>query len=147
MSPKRSSSAATMPSSPAQLLATRKAAMLAEVRKVVNLNTAVDRKGKGSLWIRDTKGKNIRLVATDGKPTQFGQIYYDELGVEAPKQYAYDQALNDDTFVYAFNGDKVIVRRRSADGSGWVITRAGEQYFKLNRTEFQPRIPFLIANH
>jgi len=145
MSPKRSSSAAAMPSSPAQLLVTRRAAMLVEVRKVVNLNTAVDRAGTGSLWIRNTKGKRTRLIATDGKPTQFGQIYYDELGGEAPKQYAYDQALNDDTFVYAFNGDKVIVRRRAADGNGWVITRAGEQYFKFNRTEFQPRVPYLVA--
>ena len=141
MSPKRSSRAATMPSSPAQLLVTRRAAMLAEVRKVVNLNTAVDRVGTGSLSIRNTKGKKVRLIATDGKPTQFGQLYYDELGVEAPKNYAYDQALNDDTFVLDFSGKKVIVRRRSADGLGWIITRAGEQYFKFNRTEFQPRIP------
>ena len=85
MSPKRSTTqASTMPRSRAKQLKAE-ADMRAEVKRVVDLNTPTTRAGAGSLSVRNTQGKAVRLVGADGKPTLFGAMYYQELGVEAPK--------------------------------------------------------------
>jgi len=134
----------TMPRSAAKILKAKND-MLAEVKRVVDSNTATDRLGVGSLYVRDTKGKRVRLIGVDGKATQFGDMYFAELGIDKPPNYDYAQELLDDAFVLDRQGKRVTVRRRAADGVAWVITKAGEAYFKFNRTEFKPRIPFLIA--
>ena len=55
-----------MPRSAAKILKAKND-MLAEVKRVVDNNTATDRLGVGSLYVRDTKGKRVRLIGADGK--------------------------------------------------------------------------------
>jgi len=72
-----------MPRSAAKILKAKND-MQAEVKRVVDNNTPVERLGVGSLYVRDTKSKRVRLMGPDGNPTQFGSMYYKQLGIEKP---------------------------------------------------------------
>ena len=97
-------------------------------------------------FIRAEGGRKIALIGADSRPTAAGLFYYKELGIEPPKRFAYEQPLLNDKWVVAFDGSRVKVRERMADGS-WRITKAGMPYFKYNRTEFLPSIPYLVAKN
>ncbi len=95
-------------------------------------------------FIRAPGGRRIKLVGADSQPTAEGRYYYAQLGVDVPLLYAYEQPLLNDKWVMAFDGTRVKVRERNADGS-WRITKNGEDYFRYNRNQYLPRVPFLIA--
>ena len=97
-------------------------------------------------FVRAENGRKISLIGADSRPTAAGVFYYQQLGIEPPKRYAYDQKLLNDKWVEAFDGSKVKVREKLADGS-WRITRAGMSYFKYNRTQYLPSVPFLVAKN
>ena len=94
--------------------------------------------------IRAPGGRRIRLIGADSRPTAAGRFYYAQLGVDVPRLYAYEQPLISDKWVMAFDGTWVKVRERNADGS-WLITKKGEDYFRYNRNQYLPSVPFLIA--
>jgi hypothetical protein len=85
----------------------------------------------------------IKLMGADSKPTPAGILYYKKLGV-SPLRFVYDQGLINDQWVRAFDGSTVRVRTRNADGT-WSVTKAGEAYFRYNRTQFLPNVPHLIV--
>ena len=120
-------------------------AMENQIRAIIARGTQPQRhRTSVAQFIRAEGGRKIALVGADSKPTLAGAFYYKELGVEPPKRYAYEQPLLNDKWVVAFDGSRVKVRERMADGS-WRITKAGMPYFKYNRTEYLPSIPYLVA--
>ncbi len=62
-----------------------------------------------------------------------------------PRRYAYEQPLINDRWVMAFDGTRVKVRERNSDGS-WRITKKGEDYFRYNKNEYLPSVPYLIQD-
>ena len=89
-------------------------------------------------------GRRTKLIEAAGKVTAAGRAYYQEvLGIAPPRLFAYEQPLIDDKWVIGFSGQRVLVRRRQADGS-WTITKAGENYFRYNRDEYEVEVPYVI---
>ncbi len=77
----------------------------------------------------------MTLILASGESTLAGVYYYKELlKLDPPLLYAYETPLIQDKWVTGFNGKKVLVRRRGADGQ-WAATAAGKQYFKYARDE------------
>jgi hypothetical protein len=95
-------------------------------------------------FIRAPGGRRIKLINADSQPTAEGRYYYAQLGVDVPRLYVYEQPLINDKWVMAFDGTRVKVRERNSDGA-WRITKKGEDYFRYNRNQYLPSVPFLIA--
>ena len=56
--------------------------------------------------------RRLKLQEADGTLTQAGRDYYDEiLGIEPPLLFAYEQELENDRYVRAYDGTPVLVRR------------------------------------
>ena len=126
---------------------TVRAAMENQIRAAIAQGTQPQRlRTSVAQFVRAADGRKISLIGADSKPTAAGVFYYKELGVEPPKRYAYEQPLLNDKWVVAFDGSRVKVREKLADGS-WRITKAGLSYFKYNRTEYLPSIPYLMAKN
>ena len=120
-------------------------AMENQIRAIIARGTQPQRlRTSVAQFVRAADGRKISLIGADSKPTAAGVFYYSQLGIEPPKRYAYEQPLLNDKWVMAFDGSRVKVREKLADGS-WRITKAGLSYFKFNRTEYLPSIPYLIA--
>ena len=96
-------------------------------------------------FVRAPSGRHIRLVGADNRPTPAGRVYYEKLGVPPPQLYDYDQPLIQDKWIKARDGSKILVRKRGDDGQ-WIIVPKGEDYFRYNRSEYLPRVPYLVAN-
>ena len=94
-------------------------------------------------FIRAPGGEMVRLQGADNRLTAAGRIYWRLRGFPAPSLYNYNQALLNDKWVQAYDGSRIKVRERGADGE-WRITNAGEGYFRYNRTEYLPRAPYLM---
>jgi len=92
-------------------------------------------------FIRAPDGRQIRLQGPDNKLTPEGRAYWQLRGIEAPSLYNYDQPLLNDTHVMAYDGSRIKVRERTADG--WRITPKGLGYFRFNPTEYLANVPFL----
>ena len=88
--------------------------------------------------------KNITLVTKDGKATDAGKYWYENLhNVPAPTLYRYKQPLIRDTHVKRFDGKEIAVRKWSKTDGDWIITAAGRDYFKYNRSEFVVDVPYV----
>ena len=88
--------------------------------------------------------KNITLVTKDGKATDAGKYWYENLhNVPAPTLYRYEQPLIRDTHVKRFDGKEIAVRKWSKTDGDWIITAAGRDYFKYNRSEFVVDVPYV----
>ena len=73
-------------------------------------------------FIRAPGGQQIRLQNTDDSLTAAGKAYWRLLGVPAPSIYNYDQGLEGDRWVRAYDGSRIKVRdNQTADGS-WRVT-------------------------
>ena len=94
-------------------------------------------------FIRAPDGRQIRLQGPDNKLTPEGRAYWQLRGIEAPSLYNYDQPLLNDTHVMAYDGSKIKVRDRTADG--WRITPKGLGYFRFNPTEYLANVPYIKA--
>ena len=57
------------------------------------------------------------------------------LGLPKPSLYAYGSPLIDGKWVESFDGGRVLVRRKMADGT-WRPTKAGEAYFRHAKDEW-----------
>ena len=121
--------------------------MQAQLQAAIAAGTRPQRyKTSVAQFIRAPGGRRIKLVGADSQPTAEGRFYYAQLGVDVPRLYAYEQPLLNDKWVMAFDGTRVKVRERNSDGS-WRITKKGEAYFRLNRNQYLPNVPFLIAKN
>ena len=121
--------------------------MEAQIRAVITAGTQPQRyRTSVAQYVRAAGGAKIPLIGADSKPTPAGKFYYGQLGVEPPKRYAYEQPLINDQWVLGFDGSRVKVRTRNADGT-WKITSAGLAYFRYNRSEFLPSVPYLMAKN
>ena len=81
-------------------------------------------------------GRKVQLLRADGTATPAGAFYYEDLlNIERPKLYAYESPLIDGKWVQAFDGSRVLVRRKKADGT-WEATKQGEQYFRHAKDEW-----------
>ena len=76
-------------------------------------------------------GRRRKLIEASGKVTEAGRIYYEILGIDPPRLYAYEQPLINDKWVMGFSGREILVRRRV--NGAWTITKEGENYFRFNR--------------
>ena len=88
-------------------------------------------------------GKKKKLIEATGKVTPAGKAYYELLNIPSPKLFAYEQPLIDEKWVMGFNGQRVLVRTRGADGK-WAITKAGMNYFLYNRDEYEVEAPYVV---
>ena len=123
----------------------RAPAMENQIRAIIARGTQPQRQRTSvAQFVRAGNGRKISLIGADSKATAAGVFYYQQLGIDPPKRYAYDQPLLNDKWVEAFDGSKVKVREKMADGS-WRITRPGMPYFKYNRTQYLPSVPFLVV--
>ena len=93
-------------------------------------------------FIRLADGRPVRLMNTDNTMTSAGTMYWRLAGVPVPRLYNYDQPLLNDKWVMAYDGTRIKVRERTADGS-WRITNKGESYFRYNRSEYQVSVPYI----
>ena len=93
-------------------------------------------------FIRLADGRAVRLMNTDNSLTSAGSAYWRLAGIPAPRLYNYDQPLINEKWVMAYDGTRLKVRERTADGS-WRITNKGEGYFRFNRAEYQVRVPYI----
>ena len=87
-------------------------------------------------------GRRRKLIEASGKVTEAGRAYYQVLGIDPPRLYAYEQPLIDDKWVLGFSGRKVLVRRRV--NGAWTVTKEGENYFRFNRDEFLLEVPYVV---
>jgi hypothetical protein len=87
-------------------------------------------------------GRRRKLIEASGKVTEAGRIYYEILGIDPPRLYAYEQPLIDDKWVMGFSGREILVRRRV--NGAWTITKEGENYFRFNRDEFLLEVPYVV---
>jgi hypothetical protein len=101
-------------------------------------------KGGGGSYIVDGATK-IRLSSKGHKKISIaGHVYWEQLhGVQPPREYDYNQKLEQDKFIRTRDGKRLQVRRRGADGS-FTVLPAGEEYFKHHRSLWIPLIPRLI---
>ena len=88
-------------------------------------------------------GRRRKLIEASGKVTAAGRIYYEILGIEPPRLYAYEQPLINDKWVMGFDGREILVRRRV--NGAWTITKEGENYFRFNRDEFLMEVPYVVS--
>jgi hypothetical protein len=94
-------------------------------------------------FIRAPDGRQIRLQGPDNKLTPEGGAYWRLRGIPAPSLYSYDQPLQNDTHVTAYDSSRIKVRAPTTDG-GWRITSKGEGYFRYNPTEYLANVPYLL---
>ena len=87
-------------------------------------------------------GRRRKLIEASGKVTEAGRIYYEILGIDPPRLYAYEQPLINDKWVMGFSGREILVRRRV--NGAWTITKEGENYFRFNRDEFLLEVPYVV---
>ena len=87
-------------------------------------------------------GRRRKLIEASGKVTEAGRIYYEILGIDPPRLYAYEQPLINDKWVMGFSGRDILVRRRV--NGAWTITKEGENYFRFNRDEFLLEVPYVV---
>ena len=88
--------------------------------------------------------KRYTLVTKDGTPTEAGKYWYENVhNVPAPTLYRYEQPLIRDTHVKRFDGKEIAVRKWSKTDGDWIITAAGRDYFKYNRSEFVVDVPYV----
>lgn len=113
------------------------------MQRIVNAQIQPQRLANKTLWVRAPGGRKVTLSTAAG-PTPEGKEYYRLLGVPPPMLYDYDQPLIHDKWVRDRDGNKVLVRRRG-DDEHWIITPKGEDYFKYNRSEYLPSVPYRIA--
>ena len=71
-------------------------------------------------YIRVAGGERVSLQGADNRLTAAGRIYWRLRGTEAPSLYNYDQAFLNDKWVQAYDGSRIKVRERGADGE-WRI--------------------------
>ena len=91
------------------------------------------------------QGRKHPLVDGSGRATPAGKIWYEELNqVEVPKLYRYEQPLIDGVAIEAWDGTRIPVRKRNADGS-FTILKDGEAYFKYNRSEYIVEMPYPMS--
>ena len=85
--------------------------------------------------------QRLKLLNVDGTATPAGAYYYrDLLNLELPTLYAYEAPRINGKWVEAFDGRRVLVRRKLADGS-WEVTKQGEQYFRHAKDEWVVHVP------
>ena len=120
------------------------AAMDAQLQQIIARGTPIRRfPRKSGQWVPAEDGRRITLIGADNRPTAEGTRYFELLGVPPPSLYNYDQPLHNDKLVIGNDGRTILVRRR--EGTEWEITPRGEASFKYNRSEYMPRIPYLVA--
>ena len=96
--------------------------------------------GNHGRFIQSGNGR-IRLMAADGEATPAGRFYYGTLlGLPVPTLYAYESPLIHDKYVEGFDGSRVLVRRKNAEGI-WEPTAAGRNYFRYARDEIEVQVP------
>ena len=99
------------------------------------------------IFIQIPSGRKIQLVNKNGTVSPAGRIWYETLHrVEVPKLYQYEQPLEQDMYVRAWDGSRHQVRTRNTDGS-WTILKVGQAYFRYNRTEYIIDVPHVKAIH
>lgn len=124
--------------------ATILAQMGAQLQQIISRGTPVQRFQRNSgQYVRAEDGRRIPLIGSDNRSTAAGKRYFELLGVPPPSLYNYDQPLHNDKWVIGNDGRKILVRKRPH--GEWEITPQGENYFKYNRSEYMPRVPYLVA--
>ena len=89
-----------------------------------------------SRYITVEGNSKLTLILPDGRTTLYGAFYYrDVLNTEPTRLFAYETPLLNDKWVLGYSGQKILVRRRGADGQ-WTPTKQGLQYFKFARDAF-----------
>ena len=102
-------------------------------------------KAHAGIFVQVHTGRKIELVSKHGRVSPAGKIWYEELHqIQPPKLYRYEQPLIDDEAVEAWDGTRIRVRRKNNDGT-WTIFKAGEPYFRYNKSEYIVDVPYVMA--
>ena len=83
--------------------------------------------------------RRARLQNADGTLTRAGEHYHEHLGEEPPLLYPYEQQLDQNQWVWGYNGKKVHVRKWV--NGAWQVTKKGENYFRYNKNEYVVQVP------
>ena len=111
----------------------------------------VSSRGSNAMRLKLIDGKNVMLMNKQGKVTEYGKYWYDEVKKESRPREGFDPNTeiirrNQTDYIKKRNGQEHAVRTWRAELGAYSYTKLGREYFKEHPRRSIVSVPIKIYN-